>query len=483
MKKIKKYINIDVVLVLLITAICISIFIKPLNSLDELWNFSYAQNIYRGYKPYTDFNMVSTPLSAYLSAVFLGLFGNELFSIRVLGFLLIIITAALFYMISCLILKNKAISFSITIYILLLHIQEFVYEYNYLNLCIVLLIILTVYKDIYSVNDRYRLIRNIGIGLLFGITPLIKQSTGMLLLISNLIICVWECMKFKEKKNIYILRFVSSLLPVAAFALWLINKNIIWDFYDYAILGIGSFKNNYVSYVQFAISSPINGFMALLPMIALILFIRGIKTDSKDGKRFSINLMLVAAAQFSLVYPIADINHFGIAIVPVTILILSYVKTDSVTYKQEGECVLATVIIAIICLLGIHSYDDIKLSSLKHFRYIPISSALEENIYVIDEYINTMTNMGYKTYIADASAVAFMIPLDIYNKDMDMLLIGNTGTKEIVDILDNRKNVLYLLLKNKNKLNWQSDYRILNYIRENYAYFGEVSVYDVYKSE
>lgn len=90
---------------------------------------------------------------------------------------------------------------------------------------------------------------------------------------------------------------------------------------------------------------------------------------------------------------------------------------------------------------------------------------------------------NYEVYIVDASAAAYRIPLNIYNKDFDLLLLGNTGSKNIIQMMNKQENALFLILKDKENLNWQSDKSVINYITENYTYLEEVSGFYVYQSE
>ncbi len=70
-------------LIAVITLITTSILIKPLNDLDEMWNYNFSKNILEGRLPYKDFNIIITPLVPYIGAVFLGIFGNEMISMRI----------------------------------------------------------------------------------------------------------------------------------------------------------------------------------------------------------------------------------------------------------------------------------------------------------------------------------------------------------------------------------------------------------------
>ena len=66
--------------IILITS---SILLKPLNDLDEMWNYNFSKNILEGRLPYKDFNIIIMPLVPYIGTVFLAIFGNEMFSMRI----------------------------------------------------------------------------------------------------------------------------------------------------------------------------------------------------------------------------------------------------------------------------------------------------------------------------------------------------------------------------------------------------------------
>jgi hypothetical protein len=59
MKSIKKEWIIVIALLVILTSIII---IKPLNDLDEIWNYNFARNVHDGLVPYKDFNMLQMPL-------------------------------------------------------------------------------------------------------------------------------------------------------------------------------------------------------------------------------------------------------------------------------------------------------------------------------------------------------------------------------------------------------------------------------------
>ena len=48
--------------ILIFLAILSIVLIKPLNNLDEIWNYNFARNIANGLVPYKEFNMLQMPL-------------------------------------------------------------------------------------------------------------------------------------------------------------------------------------------------------------------------------------------------------------------------------------------------------------------------------------------------------------------------------------------------------------------------------------
>ena len=61
--------------ILLISFIFIAIFsiiiIKPINDLDEIWNYNTARAIVEGGVPYKDISMITTPLLPIITALVL----------------------------------------------------------------------------------------------------------------------------------------------------------------------------------------------------------------------------------------------------------------------------------------------------------------------------------------------------------------------------------------------------------------------------
>lgn len=75
--------------ILLITFIFVAVFsiiaVKPINDLDEIWNYNTARAISQGLIPYKDISMITTPLLPMITAIFLRLIANEVIISRILA--------------------------------------------------------------------------------------------------------------------------------------------------------------------------------------------------------------------------------------------------------------------------------------------------------------------------------------------------------------------------------------------------------------
>ena len=136
-----------IVILIIVTSIIIS---KPLEDLDEIWNYNTARAIATGLIPYKDVSMITTPLLPILTAILLKITINELIISRILT--AIIWTGILFvvYKIFKILLKEENISLIITALIGILCREIYCIDYNIATLFITLIIL---YKELKSIQD------------------------------------------------------------------------------------------------------------------------------------------------------------------------------------------------------------------------------------------------------------------------------------------------------------------------------------------
>lgn len=85
--------------------------------------------------------------------------------------------------------------------------------------------------------------------------------------------------------------------------------------------------------------------------------------------------------------------------------------------------------------------------------------------------------------IANDAAAAYMIPIDRYTKNFDMLLAGNLGMTTVEDLLSEHPDALFMVNHNDDALGYQAHFELISYIKDNFVKTGQVLNLDVYKAE
>ena len=367
--------------------------------------------------------------------------------------------------------------------------DNFYIDYNYAILFITLVLI---YAELKYKNygARYNLL----IGLLAGITILLKQSTGIIISGITILYLLLE-KRDKETGKAILYRTLGVLIPCITLFIYLLVTNSISSFIDYCILGIGTFENS-ISYLKLLRGGDLNAFLGMIaPVTLVILFvvnIVNIKQKKIKSNASYLILFVYAVAEFTVLYPIADKVHFVIATFPSILITLYYIckkiqEIKNIKVSIFIEHFMNIITISFVGILILQAINDIYLytqmdkSVLNHFSNIPISSTLQDRIIEVDEYIKDEER---DVYILDSEAAVYMIPLDKYNKDFDMFLKGNLGSASEegqIEKIKNMKNAVILIKNDKMALNWQTPTKVIEYVKTNLKKIGTVSFFDVYE--
>lgn len=131
--------------IILIAFIFIAVFsiiiVKPINDLDEIWNYNTAKAISEGLIPYKDISMITTPLLPIVTAIFLKIIANEVIISRILA--AIVWTGILFtiYKILKNLIKEENTCLIITTLIGILCRNIYCIDYNMIVLLLALIIL------------------------------------------------------------------------------------------------------------------------------------------------------------------------------------------------------------------------------------------------------------------------------------------------------------------------------------------------------
>lgn len=320
----KTILALTLIIVVLIAGVILP---KPIDNLDELWNFNFARNIAKGKLPYRDFNMVQTPLLSTVAGLILKIFGTELIVMRILA----IILSALILLTTYAILKECKISKNIIFIALIgfftLYKDFFCFDYNF---GVALIILYTIYIEIKNI-DKLNYKKDFLLGILVGISILIKQTTGLafsLVYIFYRILNIYDKSEWKNELRKVVIRILGVIVPVIVFSIYLSLNNLWKEFIDYTILGIKTFSNkiSYTNLLKGNYGLITQLLSIIMPILLIYMYIKTIilKVSTKEEKILFI-LFAYSVASIVVIYPISDDMHFLLGILPLRYLTNLYI--------------------------------------------------------------------------------------------------------------------------------------------------------------
>lgn len=473
------------------------IIVKPINDLDEIWNFNFARNTSNGLVPYRDFNMIITPGLSLICGIILKIIGNELIVMRLLAGLLCTFVIYITYRLFSILNIKKELSIIFTFFIGYLFYDCFCIDYNFATLLLVLFIIykeIKLYKKDNIFIKQYRK-TDIFLGVLAGLTITMKQTSGLIIcivLLGNKLLFVRNKEEFRKYIGSFCYRLIGVMIPILVLFIYLVVNNAFYDFISYTIKGITDFSN-YISY-RGLIKLDIIGVLAIIVPVAIIYAWCKSIIKEKDKKLYI--LLVYGMSIFVLAFPISNKIHFLIGALPIIILIfyeiynvLYKLYKNKVKYKRIVICILiffSTFTLLFTLYYGIKNMYEYfvnreNFSTLNSFKYITMSKDLENSIKKVEDYILSSEE---KVLILDSSAAIYMIPIDRYNKDYDMFNKGNfgeNGEKRLIKDIEKSENIKYLVLNNNYKKNWQTPTEVISYVQKNKTKIGQIEIFDVYQ--
>lgn len=509
----KKILNtlIEIIFFALIFILILSLVLnKTINSLDEIWNYYNSHTILMGLMPYKDISLITIPLFQWTSAIFLKIFGDHLIVFRVEETIMISTIFFMTYKILLELQRDRIFSILASLFMITLYGSYIACDYNFLSLLLILIIVLMELKQI---NKNEKIILNkidIIEGMVAGLVVCTKQSIGLFTCITILIepfLLIYD----SKEKNIALKKTIYRLIGIASvgtiFIVYLSLTKSFNDFVNYAILGIRTFKNKieYKSLLQseftlIRVLSVIMPIYIITTIIALIIFKSKISKDKKLSKYkefVSKNICLIAM-EFGMaivVYPISDVQHFLLSIF---ILIMQFwgVMGFTINTLEQKKIIVSAeiaIIVLIFCNLTKSIYINLKeyinkdkINGLKHYEYIINDNDIEENIKIRTQYILSKEEEGYNVRFIDASVAIFRIPLDEYEKNYDIPIIGNIGKDGedgMITEIEKSHNTVYIILNDKSEKNWQTLLNVIDYIKEHCKKLESFCEYDVYYKE
>ncbi len=412
---IKKF-DIIFVFSIYILLILISCFFYPNISCDEIWNFQNIYKMYNGFIIYKDCNIIITPIFFVIGNLLFKIFNANLLTFKFYNLLIFASFPTSLYslFITLDFNKRKAFLFSATIFSTFASGIKTGANYNILAIVFVIIgmnfFLLSRKKFIYLIFNSF----------IIYATIFTKQNIGAYYVIG---ICLAE---FLLNKNFVttIKRLLIQAIPaiiLSCISLFIMYKyNILYDFINYAILGINEF-----SFSNFSLD--IWSILLLLAISSLYAFIFWImKKNFITNQVVKENLKLLICISFPLnlvIYPILNLYHFLLALIFVMILffyILDYLVFTPIlgkTLYNKLSVIISIIIITLdllYSLLSIFNVIEVPIYCKdKNHPYYNCYFSIEmtSKINTITKYITEENSKNIDVIVFSNEAALYMIPL------------------------------------------------------------------------
>lgn len=487
---IKKYDNIFILIIILTVSIGFSFCIQ-LGANDELWNFSNIYKMNNGYTIYKDLNVIITPLFFYIGKFLFSIFGATYFTYRI--YAISLIYTGLYFAIYQLLKKikiNKINAMLFTIILLFINLLILL-DGSYNTLAITFVIV----GLIYSIKNKNTLFSNIIQGLIVFLVFISKQNIGVYYFLG---LIIYQLLIYKKKsiKNILVQGITFIVLFLGYLTYLKINGNL-YNFINYAFLGIGEFANRNIKINISGIVFIISEIIILVTIIYLI-YTNKIKFKNEE-KNISILLGTVSISMCLIAFPIINIAHVLLASITFFIFIFylldRMILNDILSSKKIISIKKAIIILLVIIGICINIYFNIPyiLEITKanyYFKNSPYygSIATTETLDEIEEicnYIKEQNKQGTEVKIISYYSNLYMNILNKNNGKMDLPFYGNLGKegeKGLIFEINNLQNTKILILKEEDNL-YQESKKVTDYIRKNLEYEMEINRFYIYKSK
>jgi len=481
--KIQKILSISFYILVLITFLFLQYLLcfKPiLIPSDELINFQNLYKMFNGLELYKDINVIVTPLFFLIGKIVLTIFSPTIFSFRIFNFII----GTLFHVILFYIIYQKTNSPMIaTVYFSTMF--NFTYRlllgganYNLLALTFVLLGVATFIK--FKDKKYYHLLQGFIVFLVF----FTKQSFGVFYGIS---ILIYELVFYRKcfiKNNIK--KFIAFIIPLIIYFLYLISNNNLYNFINYAFLGIHDFTTN-IGFEAWA------GVLLVLP-INIILFFKFKNYIDKSEWNDLTFLIFVSCGLLFISYPIFNQGH---VLLPFTIIgttFLLIIHNLLISEIIDFEKCYMKIIFAILTLFLLtspvvpllsngQSYGK-ALEGSKVYEKVLLSNEYYDDTIKLLNYIKLQKSKGYKVVIISYQSMITNIYNHDFHGDFDSPYIGNfgiDGEDKLVEKIKNSDNKTLYLIKNTSTIyTWQESTRIKHYVENSLHNQGKIADFSIY---
>ena len=428
------------IMILLFNLLC-----SPIN-VDEIWNYGFSVNIYRGLVPYLDFNMVLTPFYPFFMSLFFHVFGSSILTFHVVN---AVILTFCFFLLDQMYQEKSYLFF-------LFFFFPVNYAFPNYNLFLFVLLVIIIYMEENFVL-KYSW-THYAIGFMLGLCLLTKQTVGFCLLLPSLY--------YIKQKKVLLQRVLGFLVPVGIFVIYLLLTGSFYSFINLCVLGLFEFSGNHKL-------EPILGTLAILMIFATIYFI---KKDPKDLINY------YALCFYTLIIPIVDVYHFFIAFLAFLLVICKKIKKQYIHYAPFS--IISVLVLAVLNAYNNHFSFSNYPNDINHFEYRYINPY---NYRFTKDVLNYLEkNKDKKIMFINSDGYYFKLITDMDISYVDLINQGNLGYhggEYLLDVVKESKDVLFLVNPNEYGGYRQTDQNVIKYVLTKGKKIKDLGLYDVYVLE
>lgn len=438
---------------------------------DDFYLFSFGQNIKNGLIPYLDYNMLVTPLCAYIIAFF-TLFLDNILVIKILWILCTVIICIyidkilkkfidgdfIVFLISATISLTMSLFSNFTYNLILVAWALFIYDYI-INLEVE--------------NISFKNILFLSTFLFLGI--LLKQTLGLILFATAMFSLFIIAIKEKKYKyyfcKILIITFITFIYCLLFFVLLYFMGNLN-EFIEQTILGVSSFNSDGV------IESIMFIYVFLVINVVILIY-------TFWHKKCNLNyfiLIIFSLTQLMGLYPLPNLSHLIFSLFFSVVVWVIFLK--DILGKYFNYFVKIAVLVCGIFLIAetynIYTDTEIVMSSQKYFVGGLISKEKEDNINLLNDYIEN--NKENKYYMITENSMMVNMNRDVYYKYYDLFFDGNLGRNNPVELIKKIENDYIIIYTDPTKDFWQIPVDALEYIRT-LQKVDEIGPYSIYTNK
>lgn len=428
------------IMILLFNLLC-----SPIN-VDEIWNYGFSVNIYRGLVPYLDFNMVLTPFYPFFMSLFFHVFGSSILTFHVVN---AVILTFCFFLLDQMYQEKSYLFF-------LFFFFPVNYAFPNYNLFLFVLLVIIIYMEENFVS-KYSW-AHYAIGFMLGLCLLTKQTVGFCLLLPSLY--------YIKQKKVLLQRFLGFLVPVGIFVIYLLLTGSFYSFINLCVLGLFEFSGNHKL-------KPILGTLAILMIFATIYFI---KKDPKDLINY------YALCFYTLIIPIVDVYHFFIAFLAFLLVICKKIKKQYIHYAPFS--IISVLVLAVLNAYNNHFSFSNYPNDINHFEYRYINPYNYRFTKGVLHYLEM--NKDKKIMFISSDGYYFKLITDMDISYVDLINQGNLGYhggEYLLDVVKESKDVLFLVNPNEYGGYRQTDQNVIKYVLTKGKKIKDLGLYDVYVLE